>query len=418
MRKDGHEEGADRRLRRPAPPRPRAQGPDAQGGGAHQAPRSASRPCAAAKAAEAAAEEGTGVGLGRARRHVGARGARTASELVVGRNAVRRGAARRGARQRRCYVQLFLDSDDRVREALKLAAEPGVPLLEAHARAARQAHRRRGPPGPRARGAAVRVRRARSTCSSVAAEAGEPPLIVALDGITDPRNLGAVVRSAAAFGAHGVVVPERRAAGMTASAWKTSAGAAARVPVAQRHQPQPRAQGLRRGRLHDRRAGRRGETASTTSTPSISAGPVVVVVGSEGEGSRAWSRETCDLTVGIPMTGATPSRSTPASPPASRSTPSASRDAPADTSVQGRPPVDPGSCMGALRPVDARILGSWAGSSTPRAGTASSLPAAPTGSAWCTASTSHSSRAGRPRRCRLGWMRRWTTRSARPWLSP
>ena len=64
-------------------------------------------------------------------------------------------------------------------------------------------------------------------------EAEEPALIVALDSVTDPRNLGAVVRSAAGFGAHGVLIPERRAAGMTASAWKTSAGAAARIPVAQ-----------------------------------------------------------------------------------------------------------------------------------------------------------------------------------------
>ena len=55
------------------------------------------------------------------------------------------------------------------------------------------------------------------------------PLVVALDGITDPRNLGAIVRSVAAFGGHGVVVPARRSVGMTASAWKTSAGAAARV---------------------------------------------------------------------------------------------------------------------------------------------------------------------------------------------
>src|SRR5690606_25658315 len=55
---------------------------------------------------------------------------------------------------------------------------------------------------------------------------------VALDGVTDPRNLGAVVRSVSAFGGHGVVVPERRAAGMTAGAWKTSAGTAARTPVA------------------------------------------------------------------------------------------------------------------------------------------------------------------------------------------
>ena len=58
------------------------------------------------------------------------------------------------------------------------------------------------------------------------------PLVVALDGVTDARNLGAVVRSVAAFGAHGVPLPERRSAGMTVGAWKSSAGAAARVPVA------------------------------------------------------------------------------------------------------------------------------------------------------------------------------------------
>ena len=66
----------------------------------------------------------------------------------------------------------------------------------------------------------------------IARNSGRPPLLVALDGVTDPRNLGAVVRSAAAFDAHGVVVPQRRAVGMTASAWRTSAGAAARIRVA------------------------------------------------------------------------------------------------------------------------------------------------------------------------------------------
>ena len=65
-----------------------------------------------------------------------------------------------------------------------------------------------------------------------ALDADTVPLIVALDSVTDPRNLGAVVRSAAAFGAHGVLIPERRSAGMTAAAWKTSAGAAARIPIA------------------------------------------------------------------------------------------------------------------------------------------------------------------------------------------
>src|SRR5919202_24389 len=64
------------------------------------------------------------------------------------------------------------------------------------------------------------------------AKAEGQPLIVALDGVTDPRNLGSVARSAAAFGAHGVVVPERRAAGVTSGTWKASAGALARLPVA------------------------------------------------------------------------------------------------------------------------------------------------------------------------------------------
>jgi 23S rRNA (guanosine2251-2'-O)-methyltransferase len=94
----------------------------------------------------------------------------------------------------------------------------------------RSAHRRRRAPGPRDAGAALCL-----CAPNDLIDPEEPgiPLIVALDGITDPRNLGAIVRSVAAFGGHGVVVPARRSVGMTASAWKTSAGAAARIPVAQ-----------------------------------------------------------------------------------------------------------------------------------------------------------------------------------------
>ena len=127
------------------------------------------------------------------------------------------------------------------------------------------------------------------------------PLIVALDSITDPRNLGAIVRSAAAFGAHGVLIPERRSAGMTAAAWKTSAGAAARIPIA-------RATNLNRtlrayadagltlvgldGRGRDRH--RRRRRAS---------GPLVLVVGSEGDGLSRLVREACDTLAAIPIAG-------------------------------------------------------------------------------------------------------------------
>jgi 23S rRNA (guanosine2251-2'-O)-methyltransferase len=132
-----------------------------------------------------------------------------------------------------------------------------------------------------------------------AREAGDQPLIVALDSVTDPRNLGAVVRSAAGFGAHGVVVPERRAAGMTASAWKTSAGAAARVPVAM-------AGNLTRQLRSYQEAGcmvvglaADGELALPDL--ELADGPLVLVVGSEGEGLSRLVAETCDLSVSIPM---------------------------------------------------------------------------------------------------------------------
>jgi 23S rRNA (guanosine2251-2'-O)-methyltransferase len=132
-----------------------------------------------------------------------------------------------------------------------------------------------------------------------AAAADEPALIVVLDQVTDPRNLGAVVRSAAGFGAHGVLIPERRAAGMTASAWKTSAGAAARVPVAQ-------AVNLVRQLKAYQDAGCMviGLAADgDVSLPDLDLadGPIVVVVGSEGKGLSRLVSETCDQLVSIPM---------------------------------------------------------------------------------------------------------------------
>jgi 23S rRNA (guanosine2251-2'-O)-methyltransferase len=127
----------------------------------------------------------------------------------------------------------------------------------------------------------------------------QAPLLVALDGVTDPRNLGAVIRSAAAFGAQGVFVPERRAAGITATAWRTSAGAAARVPVAQ-------VTNLTRSLKACRDAGfmvvgldADGDTDLYDLEAAV--GPLVVVVGSEGRGLSRLVGETCDLTVSIPM---------------------------------------------------------------------------------------------------------------------
>jgi len=140
---------------------------------------------------------------------------------------------------------------------------------------------------------------------AVAAEAGEAPLVVVLDGVTDPRNLGAVVRSTAAFGGHGVVVPERRAAGMTASAWKASAGAASRIKVAQvtnltRTLERLQAEGCFVLGL---------DADGDVELPALTAAtePVVLVVGSEGKGLGRLVRQTCDQVVSIPMTASTES---------------------------------------------------------------------------------------------------------------
>jgi 23S rRNA (guanosine2251-2'-O)-methyltransferase len=134
---------------------------------------------------------------------------------------------------------------------------------------------------------------------AAALDSDREPLIVALDSITDPRNLGAIVRSAAAFGAHGVLIPERRSAGMTAAAWKTSAGAAARIPIA-------RATNLNRSLRAYANAGLNligldGHAATKISEVAAASGPVVLVVGSEGAGLSRLVREACDSLASIPI---------------------------------------------------------------------------------------------------------------------
>jgi 23S rRNA (guanosine2251-2'-O)-methyltransferase len=140
---------------------------------------------------------------------------------------------------------------------------------------------------------------------AAAAERGTQPLIVALDGVTDPRNLGAVLRCAAAFGADGVLLPERRSVRLTASAWKVSAGAAARVPVA-------RVTNLVRALGDLKRAGC-FVVGLDAGGPAVlrgfayAADPVVLVVGSEGKGLSRLVRETCDVIVSIPIAASTES---------------------------------------------------------------------------------------------------------------
>jgi 23S rRNA (guanosine2251-2'-O)-methyltransferase len=231
------------------------------------------------------------------------RSAKDSPETVTGRNPVVE-ALRAEVPASALYVATKIDADDRVKEALKLANELGIPLLESprgdldrmSAGAMHQGLVLQVPPYEYAEAGDL---------VALAEDAGQAPLLVALDGVTDPRNLGAVVRSVAAFGGHGVVVPERRAAGMTAAAWRTSAGAAARVPVA-------RVTNLTRA-LEDYKkaglfvAGLDADGDVELDALEVAVDPLVLVVGSEGRGLSRLVRETCDMVVSIPMTASTES---------------------------------------------------------------------------------------------------------------
>jgi 23S rRNA (guanosine2251-2'-O)-methyltransferase len=202
------------------------------------------------------------------------------------------------------YVAEGTERDARLREALLLAVERGISVLEVtRLELDRLTH------GGAHQGLAVQIPPYEyahpDDLLRRAYDAGETPLIVALDGVTDPRNLGAITRSAAAFGAHGVLVPERRTASMTASAWKTSAGAAARIPVA-------RVTNLNRALKSYRDAGLTIaglDMGGEVELPELTAAtePLVLVIGSEGKGLGRLIRENCDVIVSIPMTSATES---------------------------------------------------------------------------------------------------------------
>ena len=144
-----------------------------------------------------------------------------------------------------------------------------------------------------------------SSLQEILQRAKHPGLLVALDGVTDPRNLGAIIRSAAAFGVAGVIIPERRSAAMTAAAWKTSAGAAARMPVAQvtnlnRAIEEVQEQGYFV-------VGLDGEASELISDMKVATEPVMIIVGSEGKGLSRLTSEKCDLVVKIPMRSTTES---------------------------------------------------------------------------------------------------------------
>ena len=256
-------------------------------------PKASDRPNHKAhKFANAAAKSGS------SRQQRPQRRTKASSEMVAGRNSVLE-ALRADIPVATMYVAGRIDADDRVREALKIAGERGIPILET-------------PRGELDRltddavhqGLAIQVPPYEYAHPSDFVDPQTPgiPLVVALDGITDPRNLGAIIRSVAAFGGHGVVVPARRSVGMTASAWKTSAGAAARIPVAQVSNLNQALKDFKKAGFFVIGLDMDGDVELPDL--ELASEPLVIVVGSEGKGLSKLVGENCDQIVSVPMSSA------------------------------------------------------------------------------------------------------------------
>jgi 23S rRNA (guanosine2251-2'-O)-methyltransferase len=273
-----------------------------------QGPAAPRRGASSSAAPSGGAGSGGGGGRPRGRASSG-RDAPDGPQVVLGRNAVVE-SLRAHIPALALHVAQGIDVDDRVREALRAAGDQRISVLEVP-----RGDVDRLADGAVHQGLALSVPAYEylhpddllEAARQAAHLARVEPLLVALDGVTDPRNLGAVVRSAAAFGAHGVLLPLRRSVGVTPVAWRTSAGAAARMPIG-------RATNLSRtlGAWNDDgfvTIGLDGDVDATiddldaVAGPDAARGPLVLVVGSEGKGLSRLVRETCTATVAIPMAG-------------------------------------------------------------------------------------------------------------------
>ncbi|PRI10559.1 23S rRNA (guanosine(2251)-2'-O)-methyltransferase RlmB [Leucobacter massiliensis] len=277
-------------------PTPRAE--DREYHPAHKAKKARER-YEAAKQRHAAASGRGGSAAGRAG---GAK--KDDAELVTGRNAVLE-ALRTGIPATALYIAARVEMDDRVREILRLATNRGVAVLEVmRPEMDRMTDRDTVHQGVVLKVPPMEYAHPLELLDEVV-DRGQTPLFVALDGVTDPRNLGAIIRSVAAFGGQGVVIPQRRSAGLNSAAWKTSAGAAARIPVAMASNLTQTLKEFKRQGVFVVGLDGGGEV----SLPGLELAdrPLVLVIGSEGKGLSRLVTEHCDAVVSIPITSATES---------------------------------------------------------------------------------------------------------------
>ncbi len=219
---------------------------------------------------------------------------RSSSGILMGRNPVVE-ALRADIPATALYVQTKSDADDRWREAMRIAVAKSIPIMEIA-----KTELDRMTEGGVHQGLVLTVP---DYVYSDARDLETGTLIVALDGVTDPRNLGAIARSAAAFGADGIIVPTRRSVGVTASAWKTSAGALARVPVAQVTNMTRSLETLQKAGFTVIGLAANADVTLGELAANVMTEPLVIVIGAEGAGLSRLVGQTCDWRVGIPMAG-------------------------------------------------------------------------------------------------------------------
>lgn len=213
-------------------------------------------------------------------------------DVVIGRNSVVE-ALRARIPATALYLQVRADPDDRWRESISLAREQGIPIFEG-SRTDLDALAHLG----LHQGLVLAVPEYEYAHLDDIATGN---LLVMLDGITDTHNVGAIARSAAAFGAAGLVLPSRRSAGITASAWKASAGALSRLPVARVTNLRVALEELHTEGWMSIGLDAKAELSFKDIDQDVITDKVVIVIGSEGEGISRLLAQTCDFLVRIPM---------------------------------------------------------------------------------------------------------------------
>jgi len=226
------------------------------------------------------------------------------TEVVTGRNSVLE-ALRAKIPATALYIATRIEMDDRVKEMLQIATQRGIPILEVM----KPELDRMGGYDSVHQGVAVKVPPYEyahpNDLLEKAFDSKKAPLFVALDGITDPRNLGAIIRSTAAFGGDGIILPQRRSVGVTAAAWKTSAGAAARLPVSMASNLTATIKSFKDQGVFV--IGLDGGGDTMLPGLELADRPLLIVVGNEGKGLSKLVTDNCDAIVSIPISASTES---------------------------------------------------------------------------------------------------------------